>query len=124
MSNIHYTRKVVTSATGDTGVHIHVDPSPAMATGDTYDAELLLPATARSVGEPYNETRQPASVSGVAKGASSTVGCQLPDIAQDHCIAIHTCTLKVTLHKASDPEDAQVRLLPVEIEQRDREIIG
>ena len=123
---IAYTRHVVVyrrQGYGGARVKIHVDPSDAMRDGQTYDAELVLPASGTPHGTVTNHAR-PVKVEGIAKGTSSSVGCALPDAAEDHCVVTHVCALRVTIRQPSDAEDVDVHTLPVEIEHRDMGLVG
>lgn len=119
---VSYTKQVIVfRRRGAVSVQIHVDPREAMGRGDTYDAELLLPAT----GTAYAAARTPdRRVAGVARGATAAVGCALPELPPDHCVVVHVCALRVTIHHASDSEDDTVHVLPVEIEHREVGMIG
>ena len=121
---IAYTRHVtVYRRQGATSAQIHVDPRGLMGVGDTYDVELILPATAATHAA-APRSHPATSVAGVARGATASVGCALPQLPQDHCIAVHVCAVRVTIHHLSDAEDDDVRVLPVEIEHREMGLIG
>ena len=121
---IAYTKRLtVYRRSGDIAVQVHVDPRGLLGVGDTYDAELVLPATGAAHPTPAGQLR-PRSVAGVARGTTATVGCALPQLPDHHCVAVHVCALKVTIRRPSDPEDVDVHTLPVEIEHREMGLIG
>ena len=117
---VYTPRLVVYRRHDDLALHLHVDPSDEMTSGQVYDAEVLMPAIGKEHRVASTVGRWRGSrVTGVARGTASTLGFALPQLIEDHCVMIHNCAIKLRIYSPTDPEDATLHELPVDVEQRE-----
>ena len=106
---IHYTQQIElsTSHTSLTALRgaVHVDPSPAMQTGDTYDCVFRLPPGASATDAEGAKDASKDRVAGVAKGTSTTFWFEMPLHADHSHKRVEIATIEVTVRTATDAED-------------------